>query len=61
MAVSVVKAYAATSLFVFVIFDKNVDFPTDGNPTKAILASPDLLTSNPEPPPEPLPGPGSRS
>ncbi len=27
MAVRVVKEYAATSLFVFVIFDKKVDFP----------------------------------
>jgi len=38
-----------------------VDFPTEGNPTSAILASPDLLTSKPAPPPEPAPGPGSRS
>lgn len=38
-----------------------MDFPTEGNPTSAILASPDLLTSKPAPPPEPAPGPGSRS
>lgn len=59
MAVSVVKAYAATSDFVFVTLDKKVDLPTDGNPTKAIRASPDLETSNPEPPALPDPGPGS--
>jgi hypothetical protein len=61
MAVSVVKAYAATSLFVLVIFDRNVDLPTDGKPTSAIRASPLLLTSKPLPPPEPAPGAGSRS
>lgn len=57
----VVKEYAATSLFVLVIFDKNVDLPTDGNPTREILASPLLLTSKPAPPPEPAPPVGSRS
>jgi hypothetical protein len=61
MAVSVVKAYAATSALVFVIFDKNVDLPTEGKPTSAMRASPDLETSNPEPAPPPAPGPGSRS
>jgi hypothetical protein len=61
MAVKVVKEYAATSERVFVIFERKVDFPTDGKPTKAILASPDFDTSNPEPPLEPDPGPGSRS
>ena len=61
MAVRVVKAYEATSDFVFVTFDRNVDFPTDGNPTRAIRASPLLLTSKPDPPPPPAPGPGSSS
>jgi len=61
MAVSVVKEYAATSDLVLVTLDKNVDFPTDGNPTRAILASPLLLTSNPAPGPPPEPGPGSSS
>ena len=61
IAVSVVKAYAATSLFVLVILDKNVDLPTEGKPTRAILASPLLLTSKPVPPPPPEPGPGSSS
>ena len=61
IAVSVVKAYAATSLFVFVTFERNVDLPTLGNPTSAMRASPLLLTSKPEPPPEPAPGAGSRS
>jgi hypothetical protein len=61
MAVRVVKAYDATSERVFVTLDRNVDFPTDGKPTKAILASPLLLTSKPAPPPPPEPGPGSRS
>lgn len=61
MAVSVVKAYEATSLFVLVILDKNVDFPTDGKPTRATRASPLLETSKPVPPPELEPGVGSRS
>lgn len=61
MAVKVVKEYAATIDLVLVIFDRNVDLPTDGNPTSAILASPDLETSKPAPPPEPAPGAGSRS
>lgn len=61
MAVRVVKEYAATSLLVFVILDRKVDLPTDGKPTRAIRASPLLLTSNPLPPPEPAPGAGSRS
>lgn len=39
IAVRVVKEYAATSDFVFVIFDRRVDFPTEGNPTSAIRAS----------------------
>lgn len=47
MAVSVVKEYAAISDLVLVIFDKNVDLPTEGKPTSAILASPDFDTSNP--------------
>lgn len=34
---------------------------TEGKPTSAILASPLLLTSNPVPPPDDAPGPGSRS
>lgn len=58
---SVVKAYAATSDLVFVTFDRNVDFPTEGNPTRAIRASPDFETSKPEPAAPPAPGPGSRS
>jgi hypothetical protein len=61
MAVSVVNAYAATSLFVLVILDRNVDLPTEGKPTRAMRASPLLLTSKPVPPPLPAPGPGSRS
>lgn len=61
MAVRVVKEYAATAAFVLVIFDKKVDLPTEGNPTRAIRASPDFETSNPAPPPEPAPGPGSSS
>lgn len=61
MAVRVVNAYEATSDFVLVTLDRNVDFPTDGKPTRDILASPLLLTSKPEPPPPPAPGPGSRS
>ena len=61
MAVKVVNEYAATSLLVFVIFERNVDLPTDGKPTRAMRASPLLLTSNPAPPPDPAPGAGSRS
>ena len=61
IAVSVVKEYAATSDLVLVIFDRNVDFPTDGKPTSAIRASPDLDTSKPVPAPPAPPGPGSRS
>jgi len=61
IAVRVVKAYAATAALVLVTFERNVDFPTDGNPTSAILASPDLDTSKPAPPPPPAPGPGSSS
>lgn len=61
IAVNVVNEYAATSLFVFVIFDRNVDLPTDGKPTSAMRASPLLLTSKPAPPPDPAPGAGSRS
>ena len=56
-----VKEYAATSDFVFVILERKVDFPTDGKPTRAMRASPLLLTSKPAPPPPPAPGPGSRS
>lgn len=61
MAVRVVKEYAATSLFVFVILERKVDLPTEGKPTSAIRASPLLLTSNPVPPPDPAPGAGSSS
>ena len=61
IAVRVVNEYAATSDFVLVIFERNVDLPTDGKPTKAILASPDFWTSKPVPPPDPAPGPGSSS
>ena len=58
---SVVKEYAATSDFVLVILERNVDFPTEGKPTRAILASPDLETSKPEPGALDEPGVGSRS
>ena len=61
MAVRVVNAYAATSDLVFVIFDKKVDFPTEGKPTSAIRASPDLETSKPAPGPPEEPGVGSSS
>ena len=61
IAVRVVNEYAATSLLVFVIFERKVDLPTDGKPTSAIRASPLLLTSKPAPPPEPAPGAGSSS
>ena len=61
MAVRVVNAYEAASLFVLVILDRNVDFPTDGKPTNATRASPLLLTSNPWPPPPPAPPAGSSS
>lgn len=61
MAVSVVNEYAATSDLVLVILERNVDLPTEGKPTSAIRASPDLETSNPAPPPEPAPGAGSSS
>lgn len=61
IAVRVVKAYAATSDLVFVIFDRKVDFPTDGKPTSAIRASPLFDTSKPDPPPDPEPGAGSSS
>jgi hypothetical protein len=61
MAVSVVKAYAATSDLVLVILERKVDLPTEGKPTRAIRASPDLETSKPEPPPLPAPAAGSRS
>lgn len=60
MAVRVVKEYAATSDLVFVILERNVDFPTEGKPTSAIRASPDLLTSKPVPS-APAVLPGSRS
>lgn len=61
MAVSVVKAYDAASDLVFVTRERNVDLPTEGKPTRAMRASPDLDTSKPEPPPLPAPGAGSRS
>lgn len=61
MAVRVVNEYAATSDLVFVIFERNVDLPTEGNPTRAIRASPDFDTSKPDPAPPPAPGPGSSS
>ena len=53
--------YDATSDLVLVILDRKVDLPTDGKPTRAILASPDLDTSKPVPAPAPAPGVGSRS
>src|SRR3954453_10953701 len=55
IAVRVVKEYAATSDFVLVTFERKVDFPTEGKPTRAIRASPDLDTSKPAPAPEPAP------
>jgi hypothetical protein len=61
IAVRVVKAYDAASDFVLVTLDKKVDLPTEGKPTRAIRASPDLETSKPVPPPLPAPGAGSRS
>jgi len=39
IAVSVVNSYAAASETVFVILDRNVDFPTEGKPMSAIRAS----------------------
>ena len=61
MAVNVVKEYAATSDLVLVILDRKVDLPTDGKPTRAIRASPDFETSNPDPPLDPGPAAGSSS
>ena len=58
---SVVKAYDAASDFVFVTRERKVDFPTEGKPTSAMRASPDLETSNPVPPPLPAPAAGSSS
>ena len=43
------------------IFERKVDFPTEGKPTSAIRASPDLDTSKPLPGEEEEPGVGSRS
>jgi hypothetical protein len=54
-----VKAYDAASDLVLVTLDRKVDFPTEGKPTSAIRASPDLETSNPVPPALPAPGAGS--
>lgn len=45
--VNVVNSYAATSDFVVVIVDNNVDFPTLGKPIKHTLAFPYRETSNP--------------
>ena len=53
MHVNVVKAYAPTGEFAFVIAFNNVDFPTEGNPTMVTVASPLLLTENPSPLPFP--------
>lgn len=61
MAVRVVKAYEATSERVLVTLDRKVDLPTEGKPTRDMRASPDLLTSKPEPPEDPAPAAGSRS
>lgn len=52
--VKVVNSHWATSEYVPVNLDRRVDFPTEGNPTKPILASPFLATSNPSPPPPPF-------
>ena len=49
--VSVVKAYPPASECASVTLEIKVDLPTDGNPTRATVASPDFLTSNPFPPP----------
>ena len=43
------------------IFERKVDLPTEGNPTSAMRASPDLETSKPAPGAEEDPGAGSRS
>jgi hypothetical protein len=43
----VVNSYAAASDRVPVRLVSKVDFPTEGNPTKPILVSPDLVTSKP--------------
>jgi hypothetical protein len=42
-------SYAAASLLVPVKVVNRVDFPTEGKPTRPILVSPDLETSNPRP------------
>ena len=49
--VRVVNAYPPVSECASVTFEMSVDFPTEGNPTKATVASPDFRTSNPLPPP----------
>jgi hypothetical protein len=55
IAVSVVNSYPAASEKVPVNFVNNVDFPTDGNPTRPTRVSPLLLTSKPlSPAPPPL-------
>jgi len=53
--VKVVNSYAATFDSVLVNLHKRVDFPTEGNPINPTLASPDLETSKPSPPPPFLP------
>ena len=45
--VSVVNSYAATSEYTPAKLESSVDFPTDGNPTNPIRASPVLATSKP--------------
>ena len=47
--VRVVNSISDTADRVPVSCVRSVDFPTDGKPTRPILVSPDLLTSNPRP------------
>jgi hypothetical protein len=44
--VSVVNSYAAVSDAVLVVFDSNVDFPTEGKPISATRASSRETTSS---------------
>ena len=55
MQVNVVNSYEATQDSVLVKVDNNVDFPTDGKPIIATLASPLFMTSKPSPFSPPFP------